>query len=225
MQAGQVVAFDCGDPRGQALVVAAGHHLGEGGDVPAVAFSCGLRALIFASLAVSSAVRCPGWLMIHQVTFPDGRRGKRKRRSGKRGAQRLPVAPHRPLAALVALRGDLGVQQGGAGAAPVPAPLQVGGEMVLAAGARARAYDHLAGGGGAGELADGVPRQAQHLGDLGVVLALREQVMDRGVAFPAADRQAALDTVRARSLGGHVGGDAAAWPAGLPIAGFRGGIR
>ena len=33
MQAGQVVAFDCGDPRGQALVVAVGHHLGEGGDV------------------------------------------------------------------------------------------------------------------------------------------------------------------------------------------------
>jgi hypothetical protein len=33
MQAGQVVAFACGDPRGQALVVAAGHHLGEGGDV------------------------------------------------------------------------------------------------------------------------------------------------------------------------------------------------
>ena len=49
--------------------------------------------------------------------------------------------------------------------------------------------------------------------------------MDRGVAFPATDRQAALGTVRARSLGGHVGGDAAAWPAGLPIAGFRGGIR
>ena len=49
--------------------------------------------------------------------------------------------------------------------------------------------------------------------------------MDRSVAFPAADRQAALGTVRARSLGGHVGGDAAAWPAGLPIAGFRGGIR
>ena len=96
--------------------------------------------------------------------------------------------------------------------------------MVLAAGARARADDHLAGGGGAGKLADGVPRQAQHLGDLGVVLALRGQVMDRGVAFPAADRQAAPHTVRARSLGGHVGGDAAAWPAGLPIAGFRGGI-
>lgn len=35
----------------------------------------------------------------------------------------------------------------------------------------------------------------------------------------AADRQAALGTVRARSLGGYVGGDAAAWPAGLPIAG------
>jgi hypothetical protein len=83
----------------------------------------------------------------------------------------------------------------------------------------------LAGGGGAGELADGVPRQAQHLGDLGVVLAPREQVMDRGVAFPAADRQAALGTVRARSLGGRAGGDAAAWPAGLPIAGFRGLIR
>ncbi len=33
MQAGQVVAFDCGDPRGQALVVAAGYHLGAGGDV------------------------------------------------------------------------------------------------------------------------------------------------------------------------------------------------
>ncbi len=33
MQAGQVVAFDCGDPRGQALVVAVGHHLGEDGDV------------------------------------------------------------------------------------------------------------------------------------------------------------------------------------------------
>ena len=33
MQAGQVVAFDCGNPRGQALVVAVGHHLGEGGDV------------------------------------------------------------------------------------------------------------------------------------------------------------------------------------------------
>ena len=48
--------------------------------------------------------------------------------------------------------------------------------------------------------------------------------MDRGVAFWAADRQAALGTVRARSLGGHIGGDAAAWPAG-PIAGFRGGIR
>ena len=111
------------------------------------------------------------------------------------------------------------------GAARVPALLQAGGEMVLAAGARARADDHWAGGGGAGELADGVPRQAQHLGDLGVVLALREQVMGRGVAFPAADRQAALGTARARSLGGHVGGDAAAWPAGLPIAGFRGGIR
>jgi hypothetical protein len=115
------------------------------------------------------------------------------------------------------------VQQGGVGAALVRALLQVGGEMVLAAGARAD--DHLAGRGGAGELADGVPRQAQHLGDLGVVLALREQVMDRGMAFPAADRLAALGTVRARSLGGHVGGDAAAWPAGLPIAGFRGGIR
>jgi hypothetical protein len=72
---------------------------------------------------------------------------------------------------------------------------------------------------------DGVPRQARHLGDLDVVLALREQVMDRGMALPAADRLAALGTVRARSLGGHVGGDAAAWPAGLPLAGFRGGIR
>ncbi len=45
--------------------------------------------------------------------------------------------------------------------------------------------------------------------------------MDRGVAFRAADRQAALGTVRARSLGAHVGGDAVAWPAGLPIAGIR----
>jgi hypothetical protein len=153
---------------------------------PAVAFSCGLRALIFASLAVSSSVSWPGWLVIHRLSSPDGRRGQRERRSGKRGAQRLQVAPHRSLAALVALRGDLGVQQGAVGAALVPALLQVGGEMVLTAGARARADDHLAGGGGAGELADGVPRQAQHLGDLGVVLALREQVMDRGVAFPAA---------------------------------------
>ena len=49
--------------------------------------------------------------------------------------------------------------------------------------------------------------------------------MDRGAAFPAADRQATLGAVRARSLGGHAGGDAAAWPARLPIARFRGGIR
>ena len=50
---------------------------------------------------------------------------------------------------------------------------------------------------------------------------LREQVMDRGVAFPGADRQAALGTVRARSLGGHVGWDAAAWPPGCrsPVPG------
>jgi hypothetical protein len=189
---------------------------------PAVAFSCGLRALIFASLAVSPSVRWPGWLVIHRVTSRTvgGSTG-----GSKRGAQRLPVAPHRSLAALVAQLGDLRVQRGSVGAALIPALLQVGGEMVLAAGARARADDHLAGGGGAGELADGVPRQAQHLGDLGVVLAPREQVMDRGVAFPAADREAALGTVRARSLGGRAGGDAAAWPAGLPIAGFRGLIR
>jgi hypothetical protein len=77
MQAGQVVAFSCGDPRGQALVVAAGHHLGEGGDVAGGAFSCGLRALIFASLAVSPSVRWPGWLVIHRVTSPDGRPGQR----------------------------------------------------------------------------------------------------------------------------------------------------
>ena len=83
--------------------------------------------------------------MIYRVTSPDGRWGQRERRSGKRGAQRLQVAPHRSLAALVALRGDLGVQQGGVGAALVPALLQVGGEMVLTAGARARADDHLAG--------------------------------------------------------------------------------
>ena len=223
MQAGQVVAFDCGDPRGQALVVAAGHHLGEGGDVASGSVQLRAAGLDLCQLGclVLGEVE---WLVIHRVTSPDGRRGQRERRSGKRGAQRLQVAPHRSLAALVALRGDLGVQQGGVGAGLVPALLQVGGEMVLAAGARARADDHLGGGGGAGELADGVPRQAQHLGDLGVVLALREQVMDRGMAFPAADRQAALGTVRARSLSGHVGGDATAWPAGLPIAGFRGGI-
>ncbi len=41
---------------------------------PAVAFSCGLRALIFASLAVSPSVRWPGWLV---VTSPDGRPGQR----------------------------------------------------------------------------------------------------------------------------------------------------
>ncbi|MGA2827906.1 MAG: hypothetical protein ABSF03_17535 [Streptosporangiaceae bacterium] len=108
MQAGQVVAFDCGDPRGQALVMAAGHHLGEGGDV-------------------------------------------------------------------------------------------VGGSVRL----RAACLD---------------------LCQLGC-LVLGEQVIDRGVAFPAADRQAALGTVRARSLGGRVGRDAAVRPAGLPSAGFRGGIR
>jgi hypothetical protein len=139
MQARQVVAFDCGDPRGQALVVAAGH-LGEGGDVADGSVQLRAAGLDLCQL---------GCLVLGEVAW----------------------------------------------------------------------------GGGAGELADGVPRQAQHLGDLGVVPALREQVMDHGVAFPAADRQAALGTVRARSVGGHVGGDAAAWPAGLPIAGFRGGIR
>ena len=78
MQAGQVVAFNCGDPRGQALVVAAGHHLpAKAVTWPAVAFSCGLRALIFASLAVSPSVRWPGWLVIHRVTSPDGRPGQR----------------------------------------------------------------------------------------------------------------------------------------------------
>jgi len=93
----------------------------------------------------AASVRWPGWLVIHRVTSPDGRRRQRERRSGKRGAQRLQVAPHRSLAALVALRGDLGVRQGGVGAALVPPLLEVGGEMVLAAGARARADDHLAG--------------------------------------------------------------------------------
>jgi hypothetical protein len=54
VQVRQVVPFDGDDPLRQALAVAAGHHLGEGGDV---ALSCGLRALIRFSWAVSSWVR------------------------------------------------------------------------------------------------------------------------------------------------------------------------
>ncbi len=44
---------------------------------PKVAFSFRLRALIFTSLAASPSVRWPGWLVIHRVTSPDGRRGQR----------------------------------------------------------------------------------------------------------------------------------------------------
>jgi hypothetical protein len=57
------------------------------------------------------------------------------------------------------------------------------------------------GGGGADELADGLGRQAQHRVDLGVGLALGEQVVDHGVTFPGTHSQAA----RARVLVG--GGD------------------
>ena len=83
---------------------------------------------------------------------------------------------------------------------------------------------HLPSGGRAGELADGVAGQAQHLADLGVVLALGEQVMDRGVAFPGPDRQAAFATVQAGRRHGRFSGDAAARPGRGRDVRFGGGF-
>jgi hypothetical protein len=106
----------------------------------------------------------------------------------------------------------------------VPALLQAGGEPVQAAGARPGAGDHLAGRGCAGELADGVAGQAQHLADLGVVLALGEQAMDGGVAFPSPDRQAALAAFWAGGRHVRFGMVVAASPAVLGGVRFRGGF-
>jgi hypothetical protein len=113
---------------------------------------------------------------------------------------------------------------GGVGASLVPALLQVGGEAVELAGERAGPGNYLAGGVGAGELADGVARQAQHLGDLGVVPALGEEVMDRGVALAGPCRQAAIAGALAPRRAARFGGYVAAGSGGLRIAGFGGGF-
>jgi hypothetical protein len=94
VQAGQLVKVDGVDPPGQALAVAAGHHLGEYGDVAgdgaelrAAGFDLAeLDGLVVGEVA-GVAGDPPGYL-------PDSRRGRREHGSGERSAQRLQVAAH-----------------------------------------------------------------------------------------------------------------------------------
>jgi hypothetical protein len=69
-----------------------------------------------------------------------------------------------------------------------------------------------------------VAGQAEHLGDLGVVPALGEQVMDRGVAFTGPGRQAAIAGVLAGGWPGRFAPEVAAGFGGLRITGFGGGF-
>jgi hypothetical protein len=66
--------------------------------------------------------------------------------------------------------------------------------------------------------------QAEHLGDLGVVPALGEQVMDRGVAFAGPCRQAAIAGLLAAGRLGRVALKVAAGSSGLRVTGLGGGF-
>jgi hypothetical protein len=91
VQVRQVAGVDGGDPAGQVLAVAAGHHLGERGDVPgggaqlrAAGFDpAGLGGLVVGEV-IGAAGDPPGHL-------PDGERWRREHRGGERRARRLQV--------------------------------------------------------------------------------------------------------------------------------------
>ena len=120
-QVGQVVEVDGVDPPGQALAVAAGHHLrewcdvaGGGAQVRTAGFDLAELGCLLVCEVAGVAGDPPGYL-------PDGGRGRREHGSGKRCAQRLQVA-----ALIVRYRGSPGPGSGGVGASPVPALLQAG---------------------------------------------------------------------------------------------------
>jgi hypothetical protein len=92
VQVRQVVLFDGGDPGRQALPVAAGHHLGERGDVGGGGVQLRAAGFDLAELGCLVTGEVAGVAGDPPGHLPDGRRWRRERGSGERGAQRVQVA-------------------------------------------------------------------------------------------------------------------------------------